>query len=245
MAKLFCGLLLVFVLFQVLGGALHSDRGQAGFAIGLAVVAATLLYEHFAYGVPFSATPLTLGLGKPGGRGIAASVAVSILLLLVFPFYSWLSNDRVSVRNEWLWYAPGLFAQAGIAEEILFRGYLFGHLRQTRSFWPAAMVSTIPFAVVHLILFFSMPPIIAAAALSLAVLMTFPLAYLYELGGKTIWAAVVLHFVTQGAIKVVEADSGSMILPVVWMAACAVIPYAVFFIKVKDSGEQLTAETAA
>ncbi|MGD9629466.1 MAG: lysostaphin resistance A-like protein [Pyrinomonadaceae bacterium] len=245
MAKLFCGLLLIFVLFQVLGQALHSDRGQAGLAIGLAVLAATFLYEHLAFGVPLFATPLTVGLSKPSGRGITASVAVSIVLLLAFPIYSWLSNDRVRLDSEWLRYVPGLFAQAGIAEESLFRGYLFGHLRRTRSFWRAAMVSTGPFAAVHLILFFSMPPIVAAAAICLAVLMTFPLAYLYELGGKTIWAAAVLHFVVQGAIKVVATDSGSMILPVVWMAACAIFPYAVFFIKVKDGGEQLTSEAAA
>ena len=62
----------------------------------------------------------------------------------------------------WISLLPGLFAQAGIAEEVLFRGYLFGHVRVGRTFWRAAAVSMLPFVSVHLILFFSMPWPIAA-----------------------------------------------------------------------------------
>ena len=98
---------------------------------------------------------------------------------------------------------PGLFAQAGIAEEVLFRGYLFGHLRRGRSFWRAALLSMLPFVAVHLLLFATMPWPIAAAALLLAVIVAFPLARLYELGGATIWAPALLHFVIQGTVKIV------------------------------------------
>ena len=45
----------------------------------------------------------------------------------------------------WISLLPGLFAQAGIAEEVLFRGYLFGHMRVGRTFWRAAAVSMLPF----------------------------------------------------------------------------------------------------
>jgi membrane protease YdiL (CAAX protease family) len=44
-----------------------------------------------------------------------------------------------------------------VAEEVLFRGYLFGHLRRGRSFWRAAVLSMLPFVCVHLLLFFTMP----------------------------------------------------------------------------------------
>jgi membrane protease YdiL (CAAX protease family) len=66
----------------------------------------------------------------------------------------------------WISLLPGLFAQAGIAEEVLFRGYLFGHIRVGRTFWRAAAVSMLPFVTVHLVLFFSMPWSIALASRS-------------------------------------------------------------------------------
>jgi hypothetical protein len=67
------------------------------------------------------------------------------------------------------------------------------------------------------------------AAIGLAVVSSFPLARLFELGGNTIWAPAVLHFVIQGAVKVlgVEGHSASL-FPFIWMGACAVLPYLVF-----------------
>jgi hypothetical protein len=35
---------------------------------------------------------------------------------------------------------------------------------------------------------------VALAAVGLAVVLSFPLAYLFELGGRTIWAPAILHF---------------------------------------------------
>lgn len=66
---------------------------------------------------------------------------------------------------------------------------------------------------------------VALAAVGLAVVLSFPLADLFELGGRTIWAPAILHFVAQGAIKVVAppAEAG-VVLPITWMAACAVVP---------------------
>ena len=112
----------------------------------------------------------------------------------------------------WISLLPGLFAQAGIAEEVLFRGYLFGHIRQGRTFWRAASLSMLPFVVVHLVLFFSMPWPIALASVVLAIVISFPLAYLYELGGNTIWAPALLHFVIQATVKVLVFPHGSRIV---------------------------------
>ena len=83
----------------------------------------------------------------------------------------------------WVSLLPGLFAQAGIAEEVLFRGYLFGQVRVGRTFWRAAALSMVPFVSVHLVLFFYMAWPIALASVLLAIAISFPLAYLFELGG--------------------------------------------------------------
>ncbi len=73
-------------------------------------------------------------------------------------------------------------------------------------------------------MFVTLPWPIASAALLLAVVLSFPFAYLFELGGGTIWAPALLHFIIQGAIKiaVVSGESG-MTLPLVWMAAAAAV----------------------
>jgi membrane protease YdiL (CAAX protease family) len=131
----------------------------------------------------------------------------------------------------WTSLLPGLFAQAGIAEEALFRGYLFGHVRVGRTFWRAAGLSMLPFVAVHVILFFSMPWPIALASVLLAVVISFPLAHLFELGGGTIWAPALLHFVIQATVKVVVIPYGAESFALAWMAASALIPLLVFAAK--------------
>ena len=234
MARLFCGLLIVFVLFQFLGHSLHSDRGQAGILIGAVIVASMLLYERVAYGVPFRDGGLVLGLGRPDARGIWVSCLVSALLLVSLPVWAWFSGEKISLNTERLWYVLGIFAQAGIAEETLFRGFLFGHLRRTRAFWSAALISTIPFALVHLILFITMPASIAIASLVLSIITSFPFSFLYEIGGRTIWAPAILHFVIQGAIKVVDLPNSESRLPLIWIGLCAAVPNLVFIFRTAD-----------
>ncbi len=153
-------------------------------------------------------------------------------MLLSVPAFAWATGRTPTFYPGSVWLMPGLFAQAGIAEEVLFRGYLFGHLRRGRSFWRAALLSMFPFVAVHLLLFATMPWPIAAAALLLAVIVAFPLARLYELGGATIWAPALLHFVIQGTVKVVVfPEATSLRFAVLWMAISAVVPMLVFVMR--------------
>lgn len=229
--KLVAGLFLVFALFHWSATALGSDRGQAGLLVGALVVAATLAVERLFFGRPVATAARTLGLGAPALRGVATAAALGLALLLVIPVFARVTQSSVTTYPGWISLLPGLFAQAGIAEETLFRGYLFGHLRRGRSFWRAATLATVPFTLVHLILFATMSWELALASVLLAVVISFPLAYLYELGGRTIWAPALVHFVVQGALKVVVVSGGaSGSLPLVWMAASAVLPYLVFLV---------------
>jgi len=229
--QLVAGLLVVFVALQWTASALGSDRGQAGLLVGLIVVIATLGVERLFFQRSFTASADALGLGFPALRGFLTAMALSVLLLLVIPLFAHVRQASVSLFPGWSWLLFGLFAQAGIAEEILFRGYLFGYLRRRRPFWQAALLAAGPFVVVHLLLFITLPWPIALAALLLAVALSFPFAHLFELGGGTIWPSALVHFVVQGAIKlaVVSGESG-LTLPLVWMAASAVLPFLVFLV---------------
>lgn len=239
--RLYLGVFLVYALFHGAATALGSDRGQAGLAVCLLVVAALVLVERFFFGCAWADVPRALGLGRSARRGLLVALGLCLLLLLVIPGFAAATGSSLSFYPGWLWLVPGLFAQAGIAEETLFRGFLFGHFRRGHSFWRAAMLSAGPFVLVHLVLFFTMPWPVALAAVLLAVVMAFPLAHLYELGGGTIWAPALVHFVVQGTIKVVavSGERGAD-LPLVWMAAAAVLPFLAFLVSRRELDRTLS-----
>lgn len=223
--RLLLGLCIVFAVFQWSAVALGSDRGQAGLVVGALVVAATFSVDRLLFEQQFLATAAALGLGRPLAAGLAVAGGICVLLLIVVLVFLRVTGTSAVVTPDALSLAPGLFAQAGIAEEILFRGYLFGRLRRGRSFWRAAWLSMIPFVGVHLLLFFTMPWPVALAALLLSVALSFPFAHLFELGGGTIWPPALLHFVVQGTVKVlIMSGPASSLFPFVWIASSAVLP---------------------
>jgi membrane protease YdiL (CAAX protease family) len=227
--RLLIGLCLVFAVFQGSGVAFGSDRGQAGLAVGALVVAATLGVERLIFGQRFLPALAALGFGRPRTGGVVVAGVVCLLLAIGVMLFLRATGTSAVMTADALSLAPGLFAQAGIAEETLFRGYLFARLRRGRSFWRAAWLSMIPFVGVHLLLFFTMPWPLASAALALAVALSFPFAHLFELGGDTIWPPAILHFAVQGTVKVlVLSGPASSLFPFVWIALSAVVPMVVF-----------------
>ena len=232
-ARLLAGLFLVFALFQYLGHALGSDRGQAGLVVALLVVGAILVVERTLFGTDLASAVRSLGLDRPRTRGLLAVAAVCTTLLLVVLAFGRTAGVSTVFLPGWLWLLPGLFAQGGVAEEVLFRGYLFGRLRRGRSFWRATGLSMFPFAAVHLLLFVTMPWQIAMAALLLSMVLSVPLAHLFELGGGTIWAPAILHFVVQSIPKLVTfPDAGAASsFPLLWMAASALLPMGALLVR--------------
>ena len=223
--RLIGGVAFVFALFHWSAQALGSDRGQAGLFVGLLVVTATLAVERVIFGQPLAHAARSVGLGRPTPLGMAVAAIVCLALVLIVPLFSRIVHARATLLAGWWWLLPGLFAQAGIAEEVLFRGYLFGRLRRGRSFWRAVWLSILPFAAVHLVLFATMAWPIALAALLLSIVLSIPLSHLFELGGGTIWAPALLHCVVQGTVKVVAfPDTNGGVFPLVWMAGSAMLP---------------------
>ena len=237
--KLLAGLCVAFGVFQLMGHVFASDRGQAGIPIALAVCAVLFAAEYLLFGLGPSEAARLLGLGRPKLRGILAAAAASIVLLATIPVSAWANGWTVALSAGWIWMVPGLFAQAGIAEEILFRGYLFRHLSVGRSFWRAAFLSTLPFVGVHLMLFLTLPWPIALASVLLAAVVSIPLAHLFVIGGGTILAPALLHFAIQGGIKIVDIpDEASARLPLIWVAASAIIPFLVLLVRRRSAASR-------
>ncbi len=226
------GLALVFALFHWTAAAWGSVRGERGLAVCAVVLASLLLVERFAFGQEAFAAMRQLGLGRPRPRGLAAATALCVCLLSTVPVFMLATDASFTTYRGWPWLVPGLFAQAGIAEETLFRGFLFRRLRVGRSFWRAAWLSMPPFVGVHLLMFLTMPWPVALVAVLLACVVSFPLAWLYELGGQTVWAAALAHFVIQATVKViVVGDEGATLFAVVWMAVTAAGSMLVFLVR--------------
>lgn len=223
--RLVGGLVAVFVLFHWSAVVLGSDRGQAGVLVGAIVTGALLVVERWWFASTFLGAARALGLGAPGWAALLWSAVISSMLVVTVPLYLWTTSSLWTMELDWWRRLPGLAAQAGIAEEALFRGYLFGHLRRGRSFSRAAALSMLPFVTVHLLMFFTMPWPVALASLLLAVVISFPMAHLYEVGHATIWAPALLHFVVQGTVKSIHLDGDvAASFPLIWITACAVIP---------------------
>ena len=232
--RLFLGLVLVFALFHWTASVLGSDRGQHGVLIGLLVVAAIITAKIFLFNKSFKESVKEVGLTSPKSSGILIAILISVLMLLTILVFSSVTDSSFSFYPKWYLLVPGLFFQAGIAEETLFRGYLFGHIRTKYSFWKAAILAAVPFILVHLMMFYSLSFAIAFASILLAVVTSFPFARLFELGGNTIWAPAILHFVVQGTVKVLIASGESAeTFPLFWIAVCALIPLLVFLMPEK------------
>ena len=79
----------------------------------------------------------------------------------------------------------------------------------------------------HLVLFATNPPLVATLALIVAVVAAFPLAFLYERAGNTIWAVVVLH-VGAHFFRLVEIPEAQyMTVALTWLVLQIGVPFLV------------------
>ncbi len=218
----------LFLLLHTSASALGSFRGEAGVVVGALVVAAALAAQRLVFGGRFGPAASAIGLGRPPATSIAIALTIGVILLLTIPAFALSMNTRPAMYPGWPALVPGLFAQGGVAEELVFRGYLFGNLRRIHDFWKAAWLSAGVFVAAHLLLFATMSWEIALASAVLALVVSFPLSYLFDLGGRTIWAPAIVHFVIQGAVKVVEMPDSPLAYQMTWLAACAAVPWLAF-----------------
>jgi membrane protease YdiL (CAAX protease family) len=225
------GFVALWLLLDRTAAMLGSTRGEMGLLVCLIVLIAAMLVEILAT----RASPVTvlsaLGLDRAKSVGVLWSVAICAAMLCFYPFYAIATGVDLRLRPDWLMLLPGLFAQGGVAEEVVFRGFLFRHVRTGRSFHRAAILSSIPFIAVHLLLFLSMDFAIALAALLVAVSISFPLAWLFEKSGNSVWPPALVHFIVQGSIKLVDVPGEEfLVMAIAWMLLSASAPWAFFLV---------------
>ena len=201
--------------------------------ISVCVLIAAAIAEVLLFKTGISDLVKILGLRKPGSKAIITSLIITLLLFLCYPLITMLTGYNFSIPKNWIWLAIGVFVLHGIAEEVLYRGFLFRRLREGRSFWKAAWLAVILFSVAHIPIIINQGLLVGGMAVLLAVVSSFPFSYLYEKGGNTIWAPAIVHAAIDTIIPVLAAgpmDERATLAVTLWMAASMIIPYISFLI---------------
>ena len=109
----------------------------------------------------------------------------------------------------------GVVLVNGLAEEFIHRAFVFGNLRRERSFVAAAWISAAIFAAQHLYLMISLGAVAGGASVLLALLLAFPLAFIYERGGNSLAGPAILHTSSNAPMMlfVTPAVAAQVILP--------------------------------
>jgi membrane protease YdiL (CAAX protease family) len=223
---------LLYFAFDRLAAALGSTRGESGLVVCAVIVGLAVLAERWLTRAPLRACVLELGLRAPTPRALLAAAGLSAVLLACLPLLAAMTGVELALRAGAAWLALGMLAQGGVAEEVLFRGLMYRHLRRTRTFWRAARLSALPFAAAHVPLLWSLDATVALFALAMAIAWSFPLAWLFERAHGSIWPGAILHAVIQSGIKVlVDDDAAFQNLALAWVALGIVAPWSLFLLR--------------
>ena len=218
--RIVAGAALMFVVLQ--GGLTllspRLDITWTSFIVTAAMFAVVLAIE----GLAFRRTPrqalAALGFGRPNPRALLAAGIISLGLISFFPIYAVVTGTPLVLKSDWLWVLVGAIVLNGLGEETLFRGFVFGHLRQAgHSFRRAGAISMVIFGAVHLYLFTSNPAVVALLATALAMSAAFPFAFLYERSGNTIWAGVIFHVASHAFRLMAIPDAQALTVASAWI----------------------------
>jgi membrane protease YdiL (CAAX protease family) len=167
--------------------------------VGAIVVAERLLFS----GTLIEASR-ALGLRRARTSTVIVALLVSMPMWLFLPILAWAQGVGVGLRSDWFNLLVGVVLVNGVTEEAIHRGFAFGHLRQGRSFAAAATLSAIVFAAQHLYIIPTSGWTVGVASVLLAVLLTYPMAFMFERGGRSIVGPAVLHTSANAPVSVFE-----------------------------------------
>lgn len=222
------GYFVIYVALESVGRALDGWGLAAGKSaaalVGLAaafLVQALLLRERDPQRVLRS-----LGFGRPDVRVLWASGVVSVMLLASLPSLVAASGGVFVLPDNWPMLALSILLLNGIAEETVYRGFLFHRLHMMYTFRKAVMLGTLLAAAAHVPIVATAGPVVGALAILVAVLTFLPFAVLFERGHNTLWAPAVVHF---AADCIIPLGALGLVTPIAigyWMIAQVVACYA-------------------
>ena len=228
-------------------------RGWAGFVVGFALIWGTLqltsspvpvllrsaaaclatavcavLVVLVLWRVPVRSAPVALGLGRPALPGLVVAAAVAVLCVAGYLLFTPLTGRTLGTPPGWLGLLLGVFLFNGVAEELAWRGYVFGALREGRTFWRAVLLSMPLLALTHVPIVLNSGLLVGIVAMVVAAVTTLPFAYLYELGGRTIWAPALVHAAIDIFRALTVAPADTVVFSLYVSALALVVPLVAF-----------------
>ena len=208
MTRILIGYVVAYAAFEGTAQLAASlDLAWRQVVIALAGFVAVLAAEMVLFRQAPGPALLRLGLGRPSAWSVLVALGFSLLLLAAYPVISWLTGARFALQPGWPLLAVGIFLVNGIAEEMIYRGYLFRHLREGRTFRRAVLLGIVLHAAAHLPILATAGVIVGLSAVLVSVATFPPYAYLYERGRNTVWAPALLHFVSDTIKLVIGAGA--------------------------------------
>ena len=208
------------VLWAVLAGL--GELGAAGWhgvAILVAVLLATLAVDRLLGGPRIGSV-----FGRPRVGAMVVAVALAALLQGVYPLVTAVTGASLHLKPGWPVLLLGVLAFHGVAEELVWRGYAFRRLREGRSFRAAVLLTMPLLAATHIPVIVSSGLTVGIAAMLVAAVTSLPLARLFELGGRTLWAPAVLHAGIDTFQVVDVPDSARLTFSLVVAAVSLTVP---------------------
>ena len=201
-------------------------------------VGAAIVAERLFFNGNVASSVRALGFRRPRTRIVIAALLMSVPMWLYLPLAARAQGFAVSLRPDWLLLLIGVVLVNGLAEEVIHRGFVFRHLRQTRSFAAAATLSAALFGAQHIYIGVTNGWTVGIASVVLAVLLSYPLALAFE-RGDSIAGPAILHTSSNAPVFVFalpESFVASALLP--HMAVILASLYVWFFSQVwrRDEG---------
>ena len=195
------------------------------FAWGIGGIVAA---EYLLFGQGVARIATALGITAPRWRAVLVALLVSLPMWLFLPLYGAIAGIPMSVDAEWGAILIGVLLVNGVTEEVIHRGFIFGHLRRERTFASAAAISGAVFALQHVYLLFTIGTVAGGASILLALLLALPLAFIYEAGGRSLVGPAILHTSSNAPIMLFVASDGSAAAALPHMAVVLASIYGTF-----------------
>jgi membrane protease YdiL (CAAX protease family) len=172
-------------------------------------VGAMLVAERMLFSNSLKETLRAVGLVRARKATLAVVLLASLPMWAFLPIFAWTNGTAVELRPEWLSLLIGVVLVNGVTEEVIHRGFVFGHLRRGRSFAAAATVSAMLFAGQHLYIIATMGWTIGLASVLLAALLAYPLAFVFD-RGNSIAGPAILHTSSNAPVMILALPEDSM-----------------------------------
>jgi membrane protease YdiL (CAAX protease family) len=208
--------------FALEGLATGPPMPLPAFLAVVVVTAVLVLGQVFAMRTGPRDAVASLGLDRPVLPAVLTAAAVGATVPLSLYLAARVLDVTLQLRPQWPAVLLGALLFHGMAEELVWRGFVFAQLRRRSTFRRAVVLSMPLITLTHAAVVVRSGWTVGVLAMVTATVTCLPLAHLWERGGRTVWPPAILHGLV-GSWQVLE-PTYPIRFSVVVLAASTVLP---------------------